>query len=169
VLVIADYALGESEVTVTRSYLVLNVFRLAASMFATIFTLVLVMQFVESVSADRSPAFGIGVKVVSLLLCILAIAQIGFYIYVTVYNIDIPDLSSDLAWYVWARARYAVWLAFDSVVLATLLATLAVLLLRFRSGRAPKVCFGMGVFLGRCSWPFCTQSRADIIFRPTPW
>lgn len=71
---------------VTRAYLVLYVFILAARMFATIFTLVLVIQFVESMGADLSRVLATGVKMVTLLLSVVATAQIGFLIYVTVYS-----------------------------------------------------------------------------------
>jgi hypothetical protein len=68
---------------VTRAYSVLYVFRLATSMFATIFALVLMAEFVESMSNDRSRAFEIGRKIVSFLLGVVGTAQIGIFIYVT--------------------------------------------------------------------------------------
>lgn len=136
---ITNIALSEERTIVARSYYVLYEFILAAALFSTILTLILVAQAVKSVVAAHSHAFGLGVKLVGLLLSGLAIAMLGLYARGIAYYINEDDDTYILTRQSWSEAQSALRLTFNLIVLITLFAILVILVKGFRSIQQPKV------------------------------
>lgn len=163
-LSVANTALYETDASVTRSYYVIYVFILASGVFWELLTLILVAQFVDSALPTRQRAFNLTYRLAAFILSLLAIALICVDIAVTASNISLEDIFSAYTTLSLAESLQAIYVTFDSIVLLTLLVTLAVLLKHFRSLQQTNV--SLCQFLLRSLFtPSTRSSRADHLSR----